>query len=261
MDKVSAFDLFAKSYDSSIDWNARLEREMPFVLDSFHGEKPFRVLDMACGTGRHAIALSTKGMSVIGLDNSKQMIAQARKYSEEYGQPIKFIQDDMTNLDSIFDEVFDLVICLGNSLSLLPSLEVVEQVLIGVAGLLSDEGSLVFQVLNFEAIRRKNDRYFPLKNGRLADGKEVVFVRFFEHLKKFVTTNLVLTALIETSESWKPLVSIRQVIQMDMPTIMSLLESAGLGIVEIYQDYDESDFDPITSRNIVVRARKTPTKK
>ncbi|TFG15485.1 class I SAM-dependent methyltransferase [Candidatus Thorarchaeota archaeon] len=261
MDKLSAFDLFAKSYDRSIDWNARLEHEMPFILDSIKSEKACRVLDIACGTGRHAIALSAEGMNVIGLDNSKQMIAQARKYSKEYGHPVKFIHDDMTNLASIFDEEFDLIICLGNSLSLLPSLETVERVLIDAARLISDEGSLVFQVLNFEAIRRARDRFFPLKGGKLDDGKEVIFARFFEHLKETATTTLVLTALIEASESWKPMVSRRQLIQMDMPTTMSLLESAGLGVVEIYQDYDKSDFNPITSRNIVVRARKTPTKK
>jgi len=261
MDDLSTFDLLAQSYDRSIDWNARLEREIPFILDSIHGEPPYCVLDMACGTGRHAIALSTEGMSVIGLDNSKQMIAQARKCSEEYGQPVKFVQDDMTKIASIFDEEFDLVICLGNSLSLLPSLGTVEAVLNDVAGLLSDEGSLVFQVLNFEAIREDDDRFFPLKSGILTDEREVVFARFFEHLKKSVTTDLVLAALIETKESWKSMVSTRQVIQMDMPMVMSLLETAGLGVIEIYQDYDESDFNPIISRNIVVRARKTPTKK
>jgi 2-polyprenyl-3-methyl-5-hydroxy-6-metoxy-1,4-benzoquinol methylase len=261
MDKLSAFDLFAKSYDRSIDWNARLKREIPFILDSIQGEKPCRVLDMACGTGRHAIALSTEGLSVIGLDNSEKMIVQAREYSEEYGQAVKFIRDDMKNVADLFDEKFDLVICLGNSLSLLASLEIVKQVLIDVAGLISDEGSLVFQVLNFEAIRRNGDRFFPLKSGKISDDKEVVFARFFEHLKKSATTTLVLAALVETSGSWTPMVSERQVIQMDMPIITSLLESAGLSVLEIYQDYDKSDFDPITSRNIVVRARKVPRKK
>ncbi|MHA2191397.1 MAG: hypothetical protein ACXAAP_14310 [Candidatus Thorarchaeota archaeon] len=58
---MSTFDELAIVYDNSIDWDSRLKRELPFLLESLPTTGQRRVLDMACGSGRHSVALSSEG--------------------------------------------------------------------------------------------------------------------------------------------------------------------------------------------------------
>jgi len=50
---VQTFDDVALVYDDAINWEARLAREMPFLLAAVGDLKGKTVLDIACGTGRH----------------------------------------------------------------------------------------------------------------------------------------------------------------------------------------------------------------
>lgn len=64
-----------------------------------------RVLDLGCGSGVHSKLLTEKGMYVVGLDISRQMINEARKRA----QKAKFLVGDITNLkfrENSFDGVY-----------------------------------------------------------------------------------------------------------------------------------------------------------
>lgn len=69
-----------------------------------------RVMDLACGKGRHSIYLNSKGLSVVGLDLSEQNINFARKYENE---KLQFFVHDMRKVFQI--ESFDFVINLFTS--------------------------------------------------------------------------------------------------------------------------------------------------
>jgi SAM-dependent methyltransferase len=47
------------------------------ALFASHGARPRSVLDLGCGTGRHAIALTRRGIEVVGVDRAKEMVAIA----------------------------------------------------------------------------------------------------------------------------------------------------------------------------------------
>ena len=83
MNIMTSFDNLALVYDNTIDWTARLNRELPFLLSLLNDPKQSRVLDVACGSGHHSIALGEKGAEVIGFDSSEAMISAARKYNDE----------------------------------------------------------------------------------------------------------------------------------------------------------------------------------
>lgn len=56
------YEKFASVYDYFVNWSERLSYEMPFILEQLSqlGNDPYqiKVLDAACGTGKHAIALA-----------------------------------------------------------------------------------------------------------------------------------------------------------------------------------------------------------
>jgi len=68
------------------------------------------ILDINCGTGIDAIALSRKGYSVAGVDLSPRMIERAQRKSSEHGLPVRFMVSSFECLDKIAWEPFDLVL-------------------------------------------------------------------------------------------------------------------------------------------------------
>ena len=67
-----------------------------------------KILDVATGTGRHAIDMAESGADVTGIDVSKKMLNIARKKAEQRNLEIEFRKEDATNLD-IEDNEYDIV--------------------------------------------------------------------------------------------------------------------------------------------------------
>ena len=82
------YDDFSVDYDRFVDWPERLAVEMPFIVEQI-GDSA-RVLDAACGTGMHAIALGQQGHEVAGADLSPGMIKRARANAEAAEADVRF---------------------------------------------------------------------------------------------------------------------------------------------------------------------------
>jgi SAM-dependent methyltransferase len=74
-----------------------------------------KILDLACGFGRHSLLLAQKGYSVVGYDLSTDYIEKARTESERLEVEARFIQGDMRCLNA--SEEFDVVLSLQSSLT------------------------------------------------------------------------------------------------------------------------------------------------
>lgn len=82
------------------------------VLSDFLGDvSGQRILDMATGTGRAAMALARRGAIVTGVDASQQMLSVARARAAEAGLTITFAEGDAHAL-TFADRTFDVVVCL-----------------------------------------------------------------------------------------------------------------------------------------------------
>ena len=70
-----------------------------------------KILDLACGKGRHSIYLNTLGYNVTGVDLSEQSIAHAKQFEND---SLKFDVHDMTKpYPDRFDAVFNLFTSFG----------------------------------------------------------------------------------------------------------------------------------------------------
>ncbi|MFX0078184.1 MAG: class I SAM-dependent methyltransferase [Candidatus Hermodarchaeota archaeon] len=253
---MPAFEDLAFIYDQAIDWEQRLAHEIPFLIKIVQDTPNARILDLACGSGRHAVALASQGYEVTGLDLSPQMIEAAKHHVKEKGVVAQFSISDMRQVTELLEGSFDLIICLGNSLALLPTLTDVQQTLTNVHQLLTEGGSFVSQTLNFEEIRQTGFRFFPLKSGQTKNGNEVVFARFFEPEKSDEFRHLVFLGITRTESGWQPTLSSQQILQLDKPILESALQDAGFKHMVFYQDYNEHPFIPQQSRNLISIATK-----
>ena len=101
------------------------------------------VLDLACGTGTLTLELA-ENYSMIGVDNSPEMLSQAQEKMYDAGKRILFLCQDMTELD-LYGTV-DAAVCTLDSLNHLDSAEDIRRV-IGKVGLFMNHGGIfVFDV-------------------------------------------------------------------------------------------------------------------
>ena len=74
-------------------------------------KKNSKILDLACGVGRHSFYLNKKGMNVIGIDNSEKNIKKAKKFENKF---LKFKKKEMTeDYGQEFDFIFNLFTSFG----------------------------------------------------------------------------------------------------------------------------------------------------
>jgi SAM-dependent methyltransferase len=140
------FDDLAEIYEAMIDWPKRLANEEPFYRRLFGRIDARRVLDAACGGGRHAAMFHSWGLQVEGADLSPGMLARARAL---YGEPAGLHWTERSFSAAIEPrEPFDAVVCVGNSLALASDWAEVEQALACMLAAIRRGGMLVVQVLN-----------------------------------------------------------------------------------------------------------------
>ncbi len=172
---------FSALYDRFNDWPARLAREIPVLVRWLERARARTVLDASCGTGRHAIALAQRGYRVTGSDLSEGMIARSRQNAAAEGVDLPFVQASFAEVGARFPEQFDAVLCLGNSLPLVPEEAELSASLVGLRAALKPGGFLLLQSRNFDKVLAEGERFLPLKV-RVVDGQEWLFWRFYDFL-------------------------------------------------------------------------------
>lgn len=96
----------ADRWDSSLydDRHSFVWRAGAGLVELLHPQPGERILDLGCGTGHLTAKVAESGATVIGLDSSVSMIAQARQNFPK----LKFVLSDAR--DFRFDEPFDAVL-------------------------------------------------------------------------------------------------------------------------------------------------------
>jgi SAM-dependent methyltransferase len=82
-----------------------------------HRDRPGRVLDAGCGTGRVAVELARRGHDVVGVDLDASMLVEARAASAAAGVDVRWLHGDLLHLGRLVEPgTFDLVAAPGNVL-------------------------------------------------------------------------------------------------------------------------------------------------
>jgi 2-polyprenyl-3-methyl-5-hydroxy-6-metoxy-1,4-benzoquinol methylase len=140
------FENYGQQYDKESFTQGTLG-ECDFIEQEANYNKSLKILDVGCGTGRHAIELTKRGYSVLGVDLSEAQLERARQKADEQKLAIKFVKADARNLP--FNSEFDLVIMLcEGGFPLMETDEMNFQILQSVAKSLKPKGKIIFTTLN-----------------------------------------------------------------------------------------------------------------
>lgn len=103
------FDAHAPIYDENV-YTKNTDAEVSFLIEELGLAPGALVLDVGCGTGRHAVELAKRGYAVTGVDLSTEMLARARAAAQAAGVHVDWIHSDATKFS--LPQKFDAVICL-----------------------------------------------------------------------------------------------------------------------------------------------------
>lgn len=142
----SLFENYGEKYDNEIFTQGTLG-ECDFIETELKSDKSLTIMDVGCGTGRHAIELSKRGYTVTGIDLSETQLARAREKAELNNLKIDFLKQDARNLP--FRNEFDVAIMLcEGGFPLMETDEMNYEILKSVTKSLKEHGKFIFTTLN-----------------------------------------------------------------------------------------------------------------
>jgi SAM-dependent methyltransferase len=122
------------------------------------------ILDLCCGSGRHSISLSNKGMDIVGLDVSAKLLRIAKTRQKDNNADASFVRGEMRHLP-FRKGTFVAAISMFTSYGYLPSVEEDLRSMNEVAGILKQDGQFLVDVANrehlIEVFRKKDWGEFP----------------------------------------------------------------------------------------------------
>jgi SAM-dependent methyltransferase len=255
------YEAFSSDYDRFVNWKARLRTEMPWIEQQLQqapqpSRAPMRVLDAACGTGMHAIALAQRGFAAAGADLSASMIERARQNAAAAGVEARFEAAGFGTLRRTFGpEMFEAVLCLGNSLPHVLSPAVLAEAIEDFAACLNPGGVLIVQNRNFEAVTAQGERWMEPQAHR-EGGREWIFVRFYDFDPDGLITFNILTLKREEPGDWTQQTAATRLRPMMQADLNAALSAAGFGNIRCYGNMSGAPFEAETSGNLVVVARR-----
>ncbi len=244
----------AEWYDRSINWSARLNREIPVLTDVFGPPGGGRILDAGCGTGRQALALAERGYSVVGADINDEMLAVARRHATAAAASadLEFVCAPYADLFDTVGGGFAGVYCLANALAAAGSRDAVARAIEQFARCLRPGGRLFIQILNFEPMRQEQ----PCVRGpRIAtvDGQQHISARQFHFSGDLAqVTNITFW----DDGGWRMRSHCGVLCPIEHAELARLFATSGLEIDDRWGNYARDAFDPATSVDLIVVATR-----
>ena len=146
---------FVEKWDDLIDWDGRTESEGEFFIEQLRARGAKKILDVATGTGFHSVQLLRAGFEVTSVDGSPTMLAKAFDNAYRRGHILRTVQADWRWLNRDVHDLYDAVICLGNSFTHLHNDNDRRKALAEYYATLRHEGILILDQRNYDAILDK----------------------------------------------------------------------------------------------------------
>jgi SAM-dependent methyltransferase len=244
------------------------------LYDVFYGEKPYaaeavylhgllqrfsarpirRLLDIACGTGSHAIELERLGYEVVGSDISDDMLARAREKARETRSGIRFEKQDMRTFD-FASKPFDAVLCLFDAIGHVQTTAAIKQTFRAVHRHLVDDGLFVLEFWHAAAMASQHD---PLRVKKwVTNDREIL------RLSQTTVDLALQRATVEhtiydlRSDSTYQTAVEKQVNRFfSLPEMTAHLDEGGFDVVKYYSGYSSDEILTPDTWHILLMARR-----
>ncbi|MEG0849968.1 MAG: class I SAM-dependent methyltransferase [Flavobacterium sp.] len=193
-----------------------------------------KVLDLACGKGRHSIYLNQLGYNVLGADLSENSIAEANKNSNE---SLHFKVHDMREP---FDEKFDAIFNLFTSFGYFESDDDNLTTLKAIKESLSEYG---FAVIDFMNVNQVIETLVP-QEVKTVDGIDF-------HIKRYVEDGHIFKE-IDFEDQGRKYHFTEKVKALTLKDFQDLMDEAGIFLLDIFGDYKLKKFHKTESERLIM---------
>lgn len=193
-----------------------------------------KVLDLACGKGRHSIYLNQLGFDVLGVDLSENSIAIAKKNEND---TLHFKVHDMRHT---FDEKFDAIFNLFTSFGYFKNEDDHLKTLVAIKESLSEYGFGVIDFMNTNQV---------LANLVADETKQVDGIDF--HIKRHHTDGYIYKE-IDFEDQGEKFHFTEKVRAFTLADFQQMMEKAGIYLLDIFGDYKLKKFQKTDSERLVM---------
>jgi SAM-dependent methyltransferase len=239
--KTPSQNWFASWFDTPyyhILYKDRNYREAQIFMDNLthylNLPEKAKVLDLACGKGRHAIYLNQLGFNVVGADLSENNIAEANKNANE---SLHFLVHDMRES---YEEKFDAIFNLFTSFGYFEKEEDDLKTLIAIKESLSEYGFAVIDFMNSKQV---------VGNLISEETKTVDEIDF--HIKRFVKDGFIIKE-IDFEDKGEKYHFAEKVRAYTLEDFQRLMHEAGIYLLDVFGDYKLKKFHKNTSERLIM---------
>jgi SAM-dependent methyltransferase len=193
-----------------------------------------KVLDLACGKGRHSIYLNSLGFDVTGADLSENSIAEASKFSNE---TLRFKEHDMRNS---FEEKYDAIFNLFTSFGYFENDADNLKTLISIKDSLTEYGFAVIDFMNVD---------YVIENLVPSEIKSVDGIDF--HIKRYVKDNHIFKE-IDFEDKGEKFHFTEKVQALRLADFEAMMEEAGIYLLDVFGDYKLKTFYKNNSERLIM---------
>lgn len=226
---MNAYKALAFSYDrltNDVDYQATVD--FYFRLLARENLHPETAVDLACGTGSVALLLAEKGLQVIGVDMSAEMLCAADQKAMNLQNRPTFICQKLQKL--YLPRGVDLAVCALDSLDYITNPEDCKEAIRRIYKALNPGGCFIFDVNTPEKLRAMDDQIF-------LDEDENVFCLWRGEFNEM--TNICTYAMDlfqREGATWRRSYEEHQEYAYSAETLVGYLKQAGFTHVEVFAD-------------------------
>lgn len=196
-----------------------------FTFISTHFKQGEKILDMGAGTGNLALALVEAGFDVVASEPDLAMMENIKQKCHSKGVSLSVHSKSMEQLTE-FNDSYDGIICVGNTLPHLQSNESIEKFIKDSYMKLNDHGRLILQLVNYEYVLSSDEFSFPV-----IEKENFTFTRHYEITPDKVLFTSRLMKEDETMENTIPLTPITS------KELIPMIKNAGFNQIDVFGNF------------------------
>lgn len=201
-----------------------------------------RIMDIACGAGRHALEFARRGFVTTANDLSPFLLECTRTQAEQEKLSIECTRQDMRQIT--VENAYDLVVQLFSSFGYFKTKKEDLKVLKNVWKTLKQDGWYILDLINPVYLK---------KNLTPSSSRTIDDLKVFE--KRRIAEGRIVKQI--TISSPDDSITFEESVRLyRIETISGMLVSTGFEIREIFGDYEGSAYNPETSPRMMIFARK-----
>jgi ubiquinone/menaquinone biosynthesis C-methylase UbiE len=236
---------FAHATIGSKKFAALARKEAHFLIRTLDLKKGQTVLDVPCGTGRHAAVFARASLQVTGIDISRDCLRMARKAIGRLKVTLR--QRDMADL-SAYRSKFDAVFNLFTSFGYFSTDKKNEKVLREMISALKPGGRIVIQTINRDWLLK----IFAPSDWREQNGKYIFEVRKYDPKTHYNEVKMFVFDL-KTKQAKHYYHRIRL---YSKPEMVRLLKKCGLQNIRVYGNFEGQSFEKYKSSHPIYLGQK-----